>query len=193
MLGGVYTDDLTSMVLMNISSSLERVALLSAILCVGGCAMQKTALPVQIAVPAQVAVPRQTDQPLPADADRLRPAIATFFSFYSINADTRMNYCRGLGVDISLFIIAFTQANLDVYTKAVALGATYQVTENAVFFEAERTAVAVMDKNMAERAAADHITTTELCDWIRYNPEIMASSLIFSMIRPDIYKMLMDQ
>jgi hypothetical protein len=124
--------------------------------------------------------------------ERLQFAISGFFGFYLINTDIRLNYCRELGVDISLFVTAFTHANQDVYDKAKLLGATYDVSENRVLFKLEPSLADMISKSMAEQAEAAGTTTAELCERIRYNPEVMASGLVFSRSKPDIYKLLMD-
>jgi hypothetical protein len=126
------------------------------------------------------------------DATKKREfGIGHFFGYYLINVETKVNYCRQLGVDISPFITAFREANKDIYVKATSLLAKQGLTENQTLFKMEDQLVNLTFKIMADQAAAQKITTTVVCERLR-DFGSKDPNLAYRKSSPDVYRMLME-
>ncbi|HEV7611866.1 MAG TPA: hypothetical protein VGO37_08335 [Steroidobacteraceae bacterium] len=124
-------------------------------------------------------------------AEKLQFAVGHFFGYYLINVETKVNYCRQLGVEISPFITAFKNANDDIYVKAAALLAKEGLTENQMLFKLQDRLVDLTFKSMADQATAQGITTTVVCARLRdYGSR--DPNLAYRKSNPEVYRMLMD-
>jgi hypothetical protein len=127
-----------------------------------------------------------------SDATKKREFAADhFFGYYLITVESKANYCRQLGVDISPFITAFRDANKDVYVKATSLLAKQDLTENQLLFKIRDPLVNLTFKVMADQAAAQNTTTTVVCESIRDNGS-RDPNLAYRKSNSDLYRMLMD-
>ena len=122
--------------------------------------------------------------------ERLAFAIGNFFGFYLINVESKANYCRELGVDISPFIIAFKSVNHDIYDKASSLAAKNGLTENGMLFKMQQQLVDLTYKLMADQAQVQSITTTAVCERLR-DYGARDPMLGYEKSNPSVYQMLM--
>jgi hypothetical protein len=123
-------------------------------------------------------------------AEKLQFAVGNFFGYYLINVETKANYCRQLGVEISPFITAFKNSNNDIYVKAAALLAKEGLTENQMLFKLQDRPVDITFKSMADQATAQGIETTAVCARLRdYGSR--DPNLAYRKSNPEVYRMLM--
>jgi hypothetical protein len=126
------------------------------------------------------------------DQEKIEGAAGQFIGFYALNARIRPTYCQGLGVDVSSFTKAFKNANEDVYKKAILVMNRTYVTEEQVFEQVQSQLGDFNRKNMMDVAASQKMTTSQLCQQFRDNPEGRIEQETFSRVNPAAYQLLMN-
>ncbi len=121
-------------------------------------------------------------------------AIGNFFAWYFIAVRFEPDYCKALGVDMSLFVKAYKSVNRDAYWAATnALRVEYKGARDEdylfeTFAPLRETAVA----NWNDTATRQKVTPKTLCENVQQNADYFASVEAYSKLHPDKLKVLQE-
>jgi hypothetical protein len=125
-----------------------------------------------------------------SETERNQSAAGSFLGFYFMSARVRFDYCKDLGVDISSFVNGFKRVNKDSYDRAKIVLAHTTFTEEQLFAQLKPQLEGFNEKNMADVASTQKMTTLQLCEQIRADPDPKVAQLVFSKVSPPTYEIL---
>jgi hypothetical protein len=115
-------------------------------------------------------------------------AVGEFTSFYFVNTRARPNFCASMKVDISPFVLAFSEANAAEWTKAQALMRRANIDPEAVWRQSKQTLDSIVLRGLGDGKG---IRPADTCLTMNATPDVAAAALTYSKINPVLHGALM--
>jgi hypothetical protein len=127
-----------------------------------------------------------------ADAGKRRKIAAEqFYGFYFVNMRTRPEFCREQGVDISSFTSAFEREHLAQLTKARAVLANPDLSEDAYYRLVRAMLWKAGSQDMNDMATKSAVSLKGACELVAEHGNELAERLNIANVNPDLLKALM--
>ena len=116
-------------------------------------------------------------------------AVGEFTSFYFVNTRARPTYCASMKIDISPFVLAFSEANAAEWAKAQALMRRANVDPEAVWKHSNQTYANIVLGGFGDGKGTH---PTETCLAMNATPDVAAATLTYSKVNPVLHRALME-
>lgn len=124
--------------------------------------------------------------------EKRKNAADVFFGFYLINVRARMEYCRDLNVDISLFSNLFKETYKKEYLVAKKVRKYSLLDIDNLYGNIQSVMTRVIKKDMESLAAGNRISLSESCQLLVDEAPQIISSMHMSVSNPAVYSVLMS-